>query len=222
MTYIRKSIAFTLIELLVVIAIISLLVSMLLPSLNRAKELAKSVVCATNLHQVHTTTMMYVSDHNGFMPKVYDLSGQWFSRLADYTSLGDYKDPSNRTIYLCPVNPKWYSACRPTQRYTNYGWSYYFHFDTKTKTNAMRNIKDVSYPDVTFLCGDVTSCARSIGEYVTYGISKDDVAYEDPAYMPVDVDFHLGGGQYVMVDGHTEWISRETDKTNYIRGKRGS
>lgn len=55
---------FTLIELLVVIAIISLLVSIMLPSLNRAKELARSVACAANMKSISIASHLYSSEHN--------------------------------------------------------------------------------------------------------------------------------------------------------------
>jgi prepilin-type N-terminal cleavage/methylation domain-containing protein len=51
--------AFTLIELLVVVAIIALLVSILVPSLQAAKELAILAVCAGDLHGVHVAMQMY-------------------------------------------------------------------------------------------------------------------------------------------------------------------
>jgi prepilin-type N-terminal cleavage/methylation domain-containing protein len=56
--------AFTLIELLVVIAIISLLVSILLPSLNRAKELARRAVCSVNQRTMVLASVMYADEYN--------------------------------------------------------------------------------------------------------------------------------------------------------------
>ena len=64
-----KERGFTLIELLVVIAIISLLVSILLPSLNKAKELARITVCASNLHQLGTTLLLYGEANEQTLPR---------------------------------------------------------------------------------------------------------------------------------------------------------
>ena len=61
---------FTLIELLVVVAIISLLVSILLPSLNRAKELARQAICAANLHNLGNGVMLYANDYDGRTPPI--------------------------------------------------------------------------------------------------------------------------------------------------------
>ncbi|MCM8535167.1 MAG: type II secretion system GspH family protein [Lentisphaeraceae bacterium] len=62
-----KSEKFTLIELLVIVAIIGILISVLLPSLQRAKELTKRSVCLSNLNQIGTSLFKYIVDSNGEM-----------------------------------------------------------------------------------------------------------------------------------------------------------
>ena len=56
--------AFTLVEMLVVITIIALLVSLLLPAIKRSRELAKRTLCAANLHNIHTGTILFAQDHD--------------------------------------------------------------------------------------------------------------------------------------------------------------
>ncbi len=63
----KERTAFTLIELLVVIAIISLLVSILLPSLQRAKDLAKDVICKSNLKGIGASHQIWANDNDGYM-----------------------------------------------------------------------------------------------------------------------------------------------------------
>ena len=60
--------AFTLVELLVVVGIIAILISVLLPALNRARESANKVKCLSNMKQVGLAYLMYAQDNKGTLP----------------------------------------------------------------------------------------------------------------------------------------------------------
>ena len=66
--YKRRQSGFTLVELLVVISIIALLISILLPSLKKAREQAKSVVGLANLKSLSTGVLTYASEYGGTLP----------------------------------------------------------------------------------------------------------------------------------------------------------
>ncbi len=59
---------FTLVELLVVIGIIALLISVLLPALNKAREAANTIKCSANLHSIGSGISLYVADYKGTLP----------------------------------------------------------------------------------------------------------------------------------------------------------
>ncbi|MGD0784958.1 MAG: type II secretion system protein [Sedimentisphaerales bacterium] len=60
--------AFTLVELLVVISIIAILLAVLIPAMNRAKETAKRIICSNQQKQVALGVNAYCSDYDGMMP----------------------------------------------------------------------------------------------------------------------------------------------------------
>jgi len=67
-----KKKAFTLVELLVVISIIALLLSILMPSLRKAREQARSVVCKNHLNQLGLAGAIYSNDNDGWYVPVID------------------------------------------------------------------------------------------------------------------------------------------------------
>jgi prepilin-type N-terminal cleavage/methylation domain-containing protein len=64
----RKQIGFTLVELLVVIAVISILLGILVPAVNMAKQYAMSTVCKTNLKAIGIAFRMYLDENGDVMP----------------------------------------------------------------------------------------------------------------------------------------------------------
>lgn len=83
----RRFMGFTLVELLVVIGIIALLISILLPSLSKARETANRAKCAANLKQIGTAFKLYANENNGAYPRGYYVPGGTLQgNLADITT----------------------------------------------------------------------------------------------------------------------------------------
>ena len=84
----HKRVGFTLIELLVVIAVVAILMALLLPALNRAKEQGKRAVCLNNAKTLALGWILYCDDYDGDMPRA----------VAQYDSSWVNKPPGNRPV----------------------------------------------------------------------------------------------------------------------------
>ncbi len=95
---------FTLVELLVVIAIIALLMSILMPALNRVKKQAKEVACRANLRQWGLIWAMYTDEYDNKFP-VY-LGANWMRSLIEY-----YR--RTEKLLYCPMTSRTISEGAP-------------------------------------------------------------------------------------------------------------
>ncbi|AQQ69856.1 putative major pilin subunit [Limihaloglobus sulfuriphilus] len=94
---------FTLIELLVVISIIALLMAIMLPALGRARELAKMVVCRSNLKTLVIGSILWSEDNDGWA-----IAGDWYKDPGENekeSSICPYVEASKKTendSFVCP------------------------------------------------------------------------------------------------------------------------
>jgi len=114
----NRRMGFTLIELLVVISIIALLIAILMPALNKARDQAKATLCASQLKQFGLAWNYYAEDNDGSNiwyapPSKRDQGGFWFYQLGPYfgdKKFGRGKGDTHKgimTILNCPATHPW-------------------------------------------------------------------------------------------------------------------
>jgi prepilin-type N-terminal cleavage/methylation domain-containing protein/prepilin-type processing-associated H-X9-DG protein len=108
----RRTDGFTLVELLVVIGIIALLISILLPALNRARRSAKTVKCAANLRSMMQAVTIYATENRGAIP-----GSPWTSGRILYKG-GDPTQPLAYTVANAPYVLQPFDWMAPIAKYT--------------------------------------------------------------------------------------------------------
>ena len=227
---------FTLIELLVVIAIISLLVSILLPSLNQAKELAKQVVCATNQRVMGHASYLYMGDHDGkFVPFHAAYPGPWIQNSFWWFRLARYQG-----VEVEDLGPNWHdeymaayhSPARmcPTGRAkigVNYGdrnnrpelLAPFVHEGARSGSTVRYDppvrIENIRDPATWIMMLDVGGHFIYSPTFLPFRVDLDNDGLLDShdgnhPYNWAAPTAHFGGSNITMCDGHTRWIDLPT------------
>lgn len=143
----RTTRAFALVELLVVVSIISLLMAILLPALQRAKEAARHVHCMSNIRQVGLITQTYVNDFGGqFPPFFYSFSpgnsGNLVVLIVPRKAAAAGFDQYHDGILVCPsdLEPGTVPVQEPDNTIVRHPVSYGLNLDLLVKGTRQPNL----------------------------------------------------------------------------------
>ena len=194
----RRRVAFTLVELLVVIAIIGVMVGLLLPAVQAARESARSMSCKNNLHQISLAVDMFVNANGCYPPARYQ------PRPGDTPSLSC---GGSETTWLVRIMP--YAEAKNVEQMWDYSISYANHpEDVRTRTLPMYccpsrrsagdakgqgNLVNGGTTWITLPCGckyPIGGGGTASGAVGDYGANHGDLS---PGSSGLPTDFNYGG-----------------------------
>jgi type II secretory pathway pseudopilin PulG len=227
-----------------VIAIIGILISLLLPAVQQAREAARRVSCKNNLKQIGLALHNYHDAHSGFpLSFVVDYGsagGEWsvHSRILPYVDQANvynranlslrYSDPANApiaaqriSIYLCPseVNDRARPADMQGESIVHYPVSYGFNGGTwRVWTNRTSSPGNGAFaPNTSFKFRDFcdgTSNTLAFAEVKTYTPYLRD-GDGATATLPAPADISALGGSFRATSGHTEGVDGRVHQTGF-------
>lgn len=191
--------AFTLIELLVVIAIIAVLAALLLPTLGKAKESARSTQCLSQMRQIGLAVRFYADENDDEFPRSQH-SAFAHGQLSWGRAIAPQLGPSGTTwtnllqgIYHCP------SDKRPAS--WSYGMNVYFELgpddDYTGKPQTWRKWSQIPQPSATILFAESATSADHIMAH--FWMTPADA-------QDVDAKRHRQKANYAFVDGHSQLL----------------
>jgi prepilin-type N-terminal cleavage/methylation domain-containing protein/prepilin-type processing-associated H-X9-DG protein len=237
--------AFTLVELLVTITILTVVATLLLSSLSRAKEQAQGVQCLSNQRQTTIAWKMYSDDNGGSFPvnapenEPQDAALDWETGILSWKQdntdntntlnlssallgpyvagqLKIYKCPAD--VYLCYEGGQPYDRVRSISMNCFVGWNVPGGVDAGIHYYA--NERQLGQPTPSMLWLFVDEHPDTIND----GFLVFDAA--PPNFVDVPAAYHDGACGFGFVDGHAEihkwiegyyWWQPERDNTNYHR-----
>jgi len=236
----KQSRGFTLIELLVVVAIIALLVGILLPALQGARDSARSVLCVNNLRTLAITTQQFADDHDGRLPRSSHSAGYnnlpWAASLYEPITGRAFEGTSyswddagwwqaTNTHYRCPHDRRESPIAQPGLPFSlpalSYGFNVYFELtpneiDPSRGTHSARptwaKLASIPRPSSTVLMGELVDSA-SRDHIMAHFWRTLGVTPESEVAMH---RHHDSGSGYAWLDGHasTDAFSETFDPTN--------